>query len=243
MSLSGQVALVTGGGTGIGKAIAQAMLAEGAKTIIVGRKEEVLKKAQTELGSGVEIMVCDVTQEDQVDEVYKNIMSSHGRFDILINNAGITKDNLLLRMDYESWKKVLDINLNSCFNLTKAAVKEFLKKKKGSIINISSIVGIKGNAGQSNYAASKGGINSFTKSIALELGSRNIRCNAIAPGFIETEMTDQIDKKNLNNWINSIPLKRAGSVEDVANLCCFLGSDKSSYITGQIIKVDGGLLT
>ena len=146
-------------------------------------------------------------------------------------------------MDYKSWKKVLDINLNSCFNLTKAAVKEFLKKKKGSIINISSIVGIKGNAGQSNYAASKGGINSFTKSIALELGSRNIRCNAIAPGFIETEMTDQIDKKNLDNWINSIPLKRAGSVEDVANLCCFLGSDKSSYITGQIIKVDGGLLT
>ena len=146
-------------------------------------------------------------------------------------------------MDEESWNKVIDINLNSCFNLTKSAVKEFMKKKNGIIINISSIVGVKGNAGQSNYAASKAGIIGFTKSIALELGSRNIRCNAIAPGFIETDMSSQGSEKPLKNWIDSIPLKRAGSVNDVANLCVYLASEKASYITGQVIRVDGGLVT
>lgn len=244
--LKNKVILITGGGTGLGKSMAMRFAELGASLVIASRRKDVITKTTDqikEIGSEALGLQCDVRNIDQVQSMVHDTLTHFDKIDILINNAGITKDNLLLRMDYKSWKKVLDINLNSCFNLTKAAVKEFLKKKKGSIINISSIVGIKGNAGQSNYAASKGGINSFTKSIALELGSRNIRCNAIAPGFIETEMTDQIDKKNLDNWINSIPLKRAGSVEDIANLCCFLGSDKSSYITGQIIKVDGGLLT
>ena len=236
-------AVITGATGGIGYSILEKFHSAGATVLGSGTNEEKLSKLKSDF-NGMILKKFDISKHDEIEKFVDNVCDELGGCpEILINNAGITKDNLLLRMDYESWKKVLDINLNSCFNLTKAAVKEFLKKKKGSIINISSIVGIKGNAGQSNYAASKGGINSFTKSIALELGSRNIRCNAIAPGFIETEMTDQIDKKNLDNWINSIPLKRAGSVEDVANLCCFLGSDKSSYITGQIIKVDGGLLT
>ena len=245
--LSNKTAIITGGSKGIGKGIVKKFAEEGCNVAFSYLSSESsaskLEKEIKSLGIKVKKYKSDASNFEESNQLINDVINDFGGFDILINNAGITKDNLLLRMDYESWKKVLDINLNSCFNLTKAAVKEFLKKKKGSIINISSIVGIKGNAGQSNYAASKGGINSFTKSIALELGSRNIRCNAIAPGFIETEMTDQIDKKNLNNWINSIPLKRAGSVEDVANLCCFLGSDNSSYITGQIIKVDGGLLT
>ena len=245
--LSNKTAIITGGSKGIGKGIVEKFAEEGCNIAFSYLSSESsaskLEKEIKSLGVKVKKYKSDASNFKEGNQLINDVINDFGGFDILINNAGITKDNLLLRMDYESWKKVLDINLNSCFNLTKAAVKEFLKKKKGSIINISSIVGIKGNAGQSNYAASKGGINSFTKSIALELGSRNIRCNAIAPGFIETEMTDQIDKKKLDNWINSIPLKRAGSVEDVANLCCFLGSDKSSYITGQIIKVDGGLLT
>ena len=245
--LSNKTAIITGGSKGIGEGIVKKFAKEGCNIAFSYLSSESsaskLEKVIKSLGVKVKKYKSDASNFEAGNQLINDVINDFGGFDILINNAGITKDNLLLRMDYKSWKKVLDINLNSCFNLTKAAVKEFLKKKKGSIINISSIVGIKGNAGQSNYAASKGGINSFTKSIALELGSRNIRCNAIAPGFIETEKTDQIDKKNLNNWINSIPLKRAGSVEDVANLCCFLGSDKSSYITGQIIKVDGGLLT
>jgi len=185
----------------------------------------------------------DASDFDQSTELIENILDDFDSYDILINNAGITKDNLLLRMDEDSWKKVIDINLNSCFNLTKCAIREFMKKKEGVIINISSIVGIKGNAGQSNYSASKAGINGFTKSIALELGSRNIRCNAIAPGFIETDMTSKGDGKLLESWVESIPLKRAGHVEDIANLCVYLASEKGSYITGQIIKVDGGLVT
>tara|TARA_B100000949_G_C14189565_1_gene411117 strand:+ start:221 stop:967 length:747 start_codon:yes stop_codon:yes gene_type:complete len=245
--LSNKTAIITGGSKGIGKGIVKKFAKEGCNIAFSYLSSESsaskLEKKIKSLGVKIKKYKSDASNFEEGNQLISDVINDFGGFDILINNAGITKDNLLLRMDYESWKKVLDINLNSCFNLTKAAVKEFLKNKKGSIINISSIVGIKGNAGQSNYAASKGGINSFTKSIALELGSRNIRCNAIAPGFIETEMTDQIDKKNLDNWINSIPLKRAGSVEDVANLCCFLGSDKSSYITGQIIKIDGGLLT
>ena len=185
----------------------------------------------------------DASDFDQSNKLIENILDDFDTYDILINNAGITKDNLILRMDEDSWKKVIDINLNSCFNLTKSAIREFMKKKEVVIINISSIVGVKGNAGQSNYSASKAGINGFTKSIALELGSRNIRCNAIAPGFIETDMTNKGDGKLLENWIESIPLKRAGNVEDIANLCVYLASDKGSYITGQIIKVDGGLVT
>ena len=195
------------------------------------------------LGVKVKKYKSDASKFDESIELVNNVVKDFGSFDIVVNNAGITKDNLLLRMDEESWNKVIDINLNSCFNLTKSAVKEFMKKKNGIIINISSIVGVKGNAGQSNYAASKAGIIGFTKSIALELGSRNIRCNAIAPGFIETDMTSQGNEKLLDYWIDSIRLKRVGNVNDVANLCVYLASEKASYITGQVIRVDGGLVT
>ena len=165
------------------------------------------------------------------------------RIDVLVNNAGITKDNLLLRMSEDDFDKVIAVNLKSVFNMTKAVQKIMLKQRSGSIINLSSVVGIKGNAGQANYAASKSGVIGFTKSIAQELGSRNIRCNAIAPGFIKTEMTENLDDKIIENWINSIPLKRVGIGSDVANCSLFLASDLSSYISGQVINVCGGLLT
>jgi 3-oxoacyl-[acyl-carrier protein] reductase len=166
-----------------------------------------------------------------------------GGLDILVNNAGITRDNLLMRMTEEAWDEVIGINLKSCFNTVKAATRTMMKAKSGSIINITSVVGIKGNAGQANYAASKAGIIGFTKSIALELGSRNIRSNAVAPGFIETEMTAVLDEKTVQSWRDGIPMKRGGQPEEVANACVFLGSDLSSYISGQVIQVDGGMLT
>jgi 3-oxoacyl-[acyl-carrier protein] reductase len=170
-------------------------------------------------------------------------VADFGTIDILINNAGVTKDNLLMRMSEEDFDAVMEINLKSVFNMTKATQRTFLKQRSGSIINMSSVVGVKGNAGQSNYAASKAGMIGFTKSIALELGSRNIRCNAIAPGFIETEMTDKLDEKTVQSWRDGIPLKRGGSPEDVANACVFLASDLSAYVTGQVLNVDGGMLT
>ncbi len=165
------------------------------------------------------------------------------RLDVLVNNAGITRDNLLMRMSEDQWDEVIKVNLKSVFNLVKASTKTFLKQRQGSIINVTSVVGIKGNAGQANYAASKAGIIGFTKSIALELGSRNIRCNAIAPGFIETEMTDQLDEKMVAEWKSSIPLRRAGTAKEVADVTIFLASDYSKYVTGQILQVDGGMLT
>ena len=166
-----------------------------------------------------------------------------GTIDVLINNAGITKDNLLMRMSEEDFDKVIEINLKSVFNMTKAVQKIMLKNRKGSIVNMSSVVGVKGNAGQANYAASKAGMIGFTKSIALELGSRNIRCNAIAPGFIETEMTGKLNEDVVQGWRDAIPLKRGGTPEDVANACLFLASDLSAYVTGQVMNVDGGMLT
>ena len=177
--------------------------------------------------------------QNLVDQVIKDF----GTIDVLINNAGITKDNLLMRMNEEDFDKVIEVNLKSVFNMVKATQRTFLKNRSGSIINISSIVGVKGNAGQSNYAASKAGIIGFSKSIALELGSRNIRSNVIAPGFIQTEMTDKLNQDVVNQWISGIPLKRGGTPEDVANLCLFLSSDLSTFITGQVINVDGGMLT
>jgi 3-oxoacyl-[acyl-carrier protein] reductase len=171
------------------------------------------------------------------------VIKDFGTIDVLINNAGITKDNLLMRMNEDDFDKVIEVNLKSVFNMVKATQRTFLKNRSGSIINISSIVGVKGNAGQSNYAASKAGIIGFSKSIALELGSRNIRSNVIAPGFIQTEMTDKLNQDVVNQWISGIPLKRGGTPEDVANLCLFLSSDLSTFITGQVINVDGGMLT
>ena len=246
-NLENKTAIITGGSKGIGKGIVEKFAQEGcniAFTYLSSESSaiEVEKNAKSYGGKVIKYK-SDASNFDQSSELIENVIKDFGSYDILINNAGITRDNLLLRMDEDSWKKVIDINLNSCFNLTKCAIREFMKKKDGVIINISSIVGVKGNAGQSNYSASKAGINGFTKSIALELGSRNIRCNAIAPGFIETDMTNTGDGKLLENWIESIPLKRAGNVSDVANLCSYLASDKASYITGQIIKVDGGLVT
>jgi 3-oxoacyl-[acyl-carrier protein] reductase len=180
---------------------------------------------------------------DAAQQLVKDVIEDFGGLDILINNAGITKDNLLMRISEEDFDKVIEVNLKSVFNLTKAVLRPMLKQRSGSIINMSSVVGVKGNAGQTNYAASKAGILGFTKSVALELGSRNVRCNAIAPGFIETEMTAKLDPKTVDSWRDSIPLKRGGTPEDVANACVFLGSDMSAYITGQTLNVDGGMLT
>ena len=171
------------------------------------------------------------------------VVEAFGTVDIVINNAGITDDTLLMRMTEEQWDRVISVNLKSCFNLTKAVMRTMLKARSGSIVNISSVVGVQGNAGQANYAASKAGILGFTKSVALELGSRNIRCNAIAPGFIETEMTAKLDEDTVQGWRDAIPLKRGGTPEDVANLCVFLASDMSAYITGQTLNVDGGMIT
>ena len=246
-NLENKTAIITGGSKGIGKGIVEKFAQEGCNIAFtyLSSESSAIEVEKNAKSYGVKVIKykSDASNFDQSSELIENVIKDFGSYDILINNAGITRDNLLLRMDEDSWKMVIDINLNSCFNLTKCAIREFMKKKDGVIINISSIVGVKGNAGQSNYSASKAGINGFTKSIALELGSRNIRCNAIAPGFIETDMTNTDDGKLLENWIESIPLKRAGNVSDVANLCSYLASDKASYITGQIIKVDGGLVT
>ncbi|MAR16556.1 MAG: 3-oxoacyl-[acyl-carrier-protein] reductase [Flammeovirgaceae bacterium] len=246
-NLENKTAIITGGSKGIGKGIVEKFAQEGCNIAFtyLSSESSAIEVEKNAKSYGVKVIKykSDASNFDQSSELIENVIKDFGSYDILINNAGITRDNLLLRMDEDSWKKVIDINLNSCFNLTKCAIREFMKKKDGVIINISSIVGVKGNAGQSNYSASKAGINGFTKSVALELGSRNIRCNAIAPGFIETDMTSQGDGKLLESWIESIPLKRAGNVSDVANLCSYLASDKASYITGQIIKVDGGLVT
>ena len=246
-NLENKTAIITGGSKGIGKGIVEKFAQEGCNIAFtyLSSESSAIEVEKNAKSYGVKVIKykSDASNFDQSSELIENVIKDFGSYDILINKAGITRDNRLLRMDEDSWKKVIDINLNSCFNLTKCAIREFMKKKDGVIINISSIVGVKGNAGQSNYSASKAGINGFTKSVALELGSRNIRCNAIAPGFIETDMTSQGDGKLLESWIESIPLKRAGNVSDVANLCSYLASDKASYITGQIIKVDGGLDT
>ena len=185
----------------------------------------------------------DVSKFNDSQKLVEDVLKDFGSIDILVNNAGITKDNLLLRMNEEDFNNVIDVNLKSVFNMTKASQKVFLKNRSGSIINISSVVGVKGNAGQSNYAASKSGIIGFSKSIALELGSRNIRCNVIAPGFIQTEMTSKLPEEVIKKWETAIPLKRGGTPLDIGNSCVFLASDLSSYITGQVLHVDGGMLT
>ena len=180
---------------------------------------------------------------EEAQQLVTDVLEDFGSIDILVNNAGITKDNLLMRMSEEDFDKVIEVNLKSVFNMTKAVQRTMLKQRQGSIINMSSVVGVKGNAGQANYAASKAGMIGFSKSMALELGSRNIRTNVIAPGFIETEMTAKLDEKTVDGWREAIPLKRGGTPEDIANTCVFLGSDLSAYITGQVINVDGGMLT
>lgn len=245
--LKGKTALVTGASKGIGKAIATAMAKYGANVAFTYlssvEKGEALEKDLGEFGVKVKGFRSDASDFNAADELINAIVTEFGSLDIVVNNAGITQDNLLMRMTEQQWDQVIKTNLKSVFNVTKAAQKPMLRQRNGSIINISSIVGIKGNAGQSNYAASKAGMIGFSKSVALELGSRNIRCNVVAPGFIETEMTGVLDEKIVQQWKEMIPLKRMGSADDVANLAVFLASDMASYITGQVITIDGGMLT
>lgn len=245
--LQNKVALITGATRGIGKGIAIHFAKNGANVAFTYvSSEEKAKALEDELktfGIKAKGYKSDAGDFKAADELVTEVVSEFGTIDVLVNNAGITRDTLLMRMSEQQWDEVINANLKSVFNLTKAVQRPMLKAKKGSIINMSSVVGVKGNAGQSNYAASKAGIIGFTKSIAIELGSRNIRCNAIAPGFIETEMTGALDEKVVQQWRDSIPLKRGGTTDDVANLTVFLASDMSAYITGQCINVCGGMLT
>ena len=242
--LDGKVALVTGGTRGIGKGICQKFAEEGATVVFTYLSSDDKAKAlQSELGENCLAIKSDAAQLEQAEELINQIVEKYGQLDVVVNNAGITRDNLLMRMKEEDWDAVMNINLKSVFNVTKAVQRTMLKQRSGSIINITSVVGVQGNAGQANYAASKAGIIGFTKSVAKELGSRSIRCNAIAPGFIETEMTEALDENVVDEWRKSIPLKRGGTPEDVANAVTFLASDMSSYVTGQAISVCGGMLT
>lgn len=245
--LENKTALITGATRGIGKGIALSFAKQGANVAFTYvSSEEKAKALEAELaGYGIKAKgyKSDAGDFKAADELVTTVVNDFGTIDVLVNNAGITRDTLLMRMSEQQWDEVMNANLKSVFNLTKAVQRPMLKAKKGSIINMSSVVGVKGNAGQSNYAASKAGIIGFTKSVALELGSRNIRSNAIAPGFIETEMTGALDEKVIQQWRDGIPLKRGGTAEDVANACLFLASDMSAYITGQCINVCGGMLT
>lgn len=245
--LQNKVALVTGASRGIGRSIAFKLAKEGASVAFTYlssvEKGQALEAELSALGVKVKGYRSDASDFKQAEELINAVVADFGTIDVLINNAGITKDGLLMRMTEEQWDTVLQVNLKSVFNLTKAATKPMMKAKSGSIINLTSVVGIRGNAGQSNYAASKAGIIGFTKSVALELGSRNIRSNAVAPGFIETEMTGELNAAATEEWKKAIPLKRGGQPEEVANACVFLASDMSSYITGQVLQVDGGMLT
>jgi 3-oxoacyl-[acyl-carrier protein] reductase len=247
MLLQNKVALITGATRGIGKGIAITFAKNGAQIAFTySNSEEKARELETELESfGVKAKgyKSDAANYNAAEKLINEVVAEFGTVDVLVNNAGITRDTLLMRMSEQQWDEVINANLKSVFNLTKAVQRPMLKARKGSIINMSSVVGIKGNAGQSNYAASKAGIIGFTKSIALELGSRNIRSNAIAPGFIETEMTAALDEKVVQQWREGIPLKRGGTVDDVANLTLFLASDLSAYVTGQCINVCGGMLT
>ena len=239
--------VITGGSRGIGKAIAEKFAQNGANLAItcIKMSDEALDlvKNLESLGVKAKAYESDASDFESAIKLAENVFNDFGSIDVLVNNAGITKDNLLLRMNEEDFNDVMKVNMNSVFNNTKAVLRQMLKQKNGSIINLSSVVGVKGNAGQSNYSSSKAAIIGFTKSVALELGSRNIRCNAIAPGFIETEMTKALQQDQINEWAESIPLKRSGKPEDVANTSLFLASDMSSYITGQVMNVCGGMLT
>ena len=245
--LSGKTAIITGASKGIGKGIAETFAKQGANVAFTFlssvEKGQALEQELQQYGTRVKGYRSDASKMEDAEALVAQVVEDFGGVHIVVNNAGITKDTLLMRMTEEDFNRVIEVNLNSVFNMTKAVQRTFLKQRSGSIINISSVVGVKGNAGQANYAASKAGIIGFTKSVALELGSRNIRCNAIAPGFSETEMTAVLDENTVQQWRDGIPLKRGGSAEDVANACLFLASDMSGYITGQVMNVCGGMLT
>ena len=245
--LEGKTVIITGASRGIGKAIAEVFASQGANIAFTYHSSEGKAKAlEDELSSNgckVKGYKSDASNFEAAQKLAAAVMEEFGSIDVLVNNAGITKDNLLMRMSEADFDSVMKVNMKSVFNLTKAVMRPMLKQKKGSIINMSSVVGVKGNAGQANYSASKAAIIGFTKSVALELGSRNIRCNAIAPGFIETEMTESLGAQAVKEWRNSIPLKRGGTPEDFANTTLFLASDMATYITGQVLNVCGGMLT
>ena len=247
MLLEGKNVIITGASRGIGRGVATVFAKNGANIAFTylysAAKAKSLENELACFGVKAKGYKSDASNFIAAQELSKSVIEDFGSIDVLVNNAGITKDSLLMRMTENDFNLVMQINMNSVFNMTKAVIKPMMKAKKGSIINMSSVVGVKGNAGQTNYSASKAGIIGFTKSTALELGSRNIRCNAIAPGFIETEMTESLEDDAINNWRNQIPLKRGGEPEDVANVSMFLASDLSSYITGQVINVCGGMLT
>ncbi len=243
--LEGKVALITGAARGIGKAIALKFASEGADIAFSDlNRDEHMQATEDEIKAiGVKAMgyASNAASFEDSEKLIQSVINEFGKIDILVNNAGITRDNLLLRMTEQDWDAVLTVNLKSAFNLTKSVQRYMIKQREGSIINMSSVVGVNGNAGQSNYSASKAGLIGFTKSIAQELGSRGIRCNAIAPGFIETEMTHKLSEEVREAWIKTIPLRRSGKPEDVANVATFLASKLSSYVSGQVIHVCGGM--
>lgn len=244
--LEGKTALITGASKGIGRKIAEKFAEQGANVAFTYlssvEKGQALEQELEAFGTKVKGYRSDASKFAEAEQLITDIVADFGALDIVVNNAGITKDGLLMRMSEENWDDVINVNLKSVFNVSKAASKVMMKARKGSIINMSSVVGVQGNAGQANYAASKAGIIGFSKSLAKELGSRNIRTNVIAPGFIRTEMTDVLDPKVVQGWEEGIPLKRAGETEDVANACLFLASDMSAYVTGQVLSVCGGML-
>tara|TARA_B110001469_G_scaffold17385_1_gene17644 strand:+ start:607 stop:1353 length:747 start_codon:yes stop_codon:yes gene_type:complete len=245
--LEAKTVIITGASRGIGRGIAKVFAKQGANIAFTYRSsDEKAKALEDELsayGRKVKGYKSDASNFESAQQLAVDVLEEFGSIDVLVNNAGVTKDGLLMRMSENDFDSVMNINMKSVFNMTKAVLRPMLKQRKGSIINMSSVVGVKGNAGQANYSASKAAINGFTKSTALELGSRNIRCNSIAPGFIETEMTDALVEEQIQEWRNAIPLKRGGTTEDVANSALFLASDMSAYVTGQVLHVCGGMLT
>ena len=245
--LEGKTAIITGASRGIGKGIAEKYAEQGCNIAFsfassVDKAKALEEELSSKYGVKVKGFQSNAADFDSSQKLVDDVVAEFGRIDILINNAGITRDNLLMRMSEDQWDEVMNVNLKSVFNLTKASLRTFLKQKSGSIINMSSVVGVMGNAGQGNYAASKAGIIGFSKSMAKELGSRNIRCNVITPGFIETEMTADLGEDALKKWTDGIPLKRGGTPDDVANACIYLGSDMSTYVSGQVLSVCGGML-
>lgn len=245
--LENKSAIITGATRGIGRGIAVEFAKQGANVAFTYSSSVdaaiALENELKAFGVAAKGYQSNAADFDAAQELAKEVLAEFGSIDILVNNAGITKDNLLMRISEDDFDKVIEVNLKSVFNLTKAVIRPMMKQRGGSIINMSSVVGLKGNAGQTNYAASKAGIVGFSKSVALELGSRNVRSNVVAPGFIETEMTAKLDEKVVQGWRDGIPLKRGGQPKDIANACVFLASDMSSYITGQTLSVDGGMLT